>query len=63
MTADRIMPERSFYGAVGQNMISGLVENHRGYIRSLAPGERYIGRFIVPAFQRGLCGWSLRRSD
>src|ERR1700730_7182068 len=52
--ANRIMPPRSFYGAAYNSMISGLVMNHTRYVRPLASGERILGRFIVPTFQRGL---------
>lgn len=50
----RIMPARWFYGSAGQWLINGVIADHSGYLRALAPGERYLGAFIVPTFQRGL---------
>jgi len=40
--------------------MSGLTKDHGGFIRNLAPGERYLGAFIVPPFQRGLV-WTLEQ--
>ena len=50
--ADRIMPPRWFYGETMHWLIGGVVKDHSGAVRELAPGERYLGAFIVPAFQR-----------
>ena len=58
--SDRIMPERMFYGRGGRSMISGFMKDHSGMIRDLAPGERYLGAFIVPVFQRGLV-WTVHQ--
>lgn len=59
-TTDRIMPPRLLYGASGRMMMHGLMTDHSGFIRALAPGERYLGAFIVPSFQRGLV-WTLEQ--
>lgn len=48
----RIMPERWFYGETMQWLIRGVMTDYAGAMRPLAPGERYIGAFILPAFQR-----------
>jgi hypothetical protein len=52
--SERIMPERWFYGSSGNWMISSVIADYTGWLRPLAEGERYLGAFIVPAFQRGL---------
>lgn len=51
-TVARIMPERWFYGDVMHWLISGVARNHSEYTRPLIPGERCLGAFIVPPFQR-----------
>lgn len=48
----RLMPERWFYGSAGQWLISGLDVVPGDPLRPLAPGERALGRFILPPFQR-----------
>lgn len=62
MTVPRIMPERWFYGSTGNRLIMGLVNNYGLYHRPLADGERYLGQFIVPAFQRPLV-WTLKQKQ
>lgn len=52
MTEARIMPERRFYGEVMYWLIRSVVTDYSGNIRRLARGERYLGAFIVPPFQR-----------
>jgi len=51
-TAPRIMPERWFYGETMHWMIGAVVTDHASSPRALAPGERRIGAFILPPFQR-----------
>jgi hypothetical protein len=51
-TAPRIMPERWFYGETMHWLVSGVVTDHSGYTRPLASGERHLGAFILPTFQR-----------
>ena len=51
---DRIMPPRWFFGSTGNWLLEGVTTDFSGSRRPLAPGERVLGRFIVPAFQRPL---------
>jgi hypothetical protein len=51
-TAPRIMPERWFYGETMHWMISAVVTDHASAPRPLALGERRVGAFILPPFQR-----------
>jgi hypothetical protein len=60
MGSDRIMPERLFFGYSGQSMIHGLYKDYSVDQRPLAPGERRLGMFIVPPFQRGLV-WTVEQ--
>lgn len=46
-----IMPERLVFGSGGSRIMFGVLKNY-GYQRDLATGERYLGAFIVPDFQR-----------
>ena len=48
------VPQRWFYGAAYGRLIHGLIDRRPGDLRDLSPGERYLGTFIVPRFQRGL---------
>ena len=59
---DRIMPQRMVYGSAYNSMIPGLVAPHKQDMRPLAKGERYLGRFIVPPFQRGLVWTEYQKS-
>ena len=52
MNADRIMPKRWFYGETMHWMMSGVLKDHSEHTRALSPGERFLGAFIVPCFQR-----------
>ncbi len=53
LTTDlRLMPERWFYGETMHWLVSGVARNHSGFGRALAPGERSLGAFILPPFQR-----------
>lgn len=54
MSESRIMPERWFYGTASNRMIIHIVNWHNGYQRPLVDGERTVGAFITPPFQRGL---------
>jgi Protein of unknown function DUF262 len=54
---ERLMPIRKFYGNAGQRMIPGLIAENLRPERLLVTGERYLGSFIVPTFQRRLV-WS-----
>lgn len=60
LTHPRIMPKRWFYGDTMHRLISGLVVDHTGDVRPLIAGERRLGAFIVPPFQRGLV-WTERQ--
>lgn len=59
-TTGRIMPLRLLYGASGRMMMSGIAAYPHALARSLAPGERCLGAFIVPPFQRGLV-WTVQQ--
>lgn len=54
---ERLMPARKLYGMTGQRMITSLLAENQRPPRALAAGERYLGSFIIPTFQRGLV-WS-----
>lgn len=56
-TTERIMPSRLLYGSSGRTMMSGVATSNHDR-RALVEGERYLGAFIVPRFQRGLV-WTL----
>lgn len=51
MPTSRI-PLRMFWGNLDNSLLQGLIQGHREDRRPLAEGERYLGRFIVPSFQR-----------
>jgi Protein of unknown function DUF262 len=53
MMIDRIMPPRWFVGHAYSSHVSNLLEVYGG-VRPLEAGEKMMGRFILPAFQRGL---------
>lgn len=48
---ERIMPERWFVGSAGARQLLHLFEGDQ-YDRPLAKGERQLGPFILPPFQR-----------
>lgn len=50
----RIMPQRLFVGSSGRAFLHHLRKNYSSSIRPLSEGERYLGSFIVPVFQRSL---------
>ena len=56
-TTGRLMPERWFYGETMHWLVSGVAQDHSGFVRPVGGGERYLGAFIVPPFQRPLV-WS-----
>ena len=56
----RLMPPRRFYGHNMGAMIWTVMKDHSDFLRPLAPGERYLGAYIVPSFQRGLV-WTERQ--
>lgn len=49
---ERIMPERWFIGSTYSAHTENLSDQSRG-VRPLRKGERMLGRFILPPFQRG----------
>jgi hypothetical protein len=52
--APRLMPERTFYGAVGNHMLFGIIHYNEEHRRTLMEGERHLGAFVIPDFQRNL---------
>lgn len=50
----RIMPKRWFYGETMHWMIGGVTSDYSGFTRALNRGERMLGAFILPTFQRPL---------
>lgn len=61
MPPDRIMPRRWFHGDTGNWMMKSVLFD-AGSRRALVKGERYLGYFIVPAFQRPFV-WTLRQQQ
>jgi len=61
-TGRRMMPDRVVFGSGGQCSVSGIAMPHEDYIRPLSNGERHLGRFIVPPFQRSLVWTIIQKS-
>jgi hypothetical protein len=56
----RLMPERWFYGQTMNWPIAQVARCEPAFMRPLAEDERFLGRFIVPSFQRPLV-WTKRQ--
>ena len=56
--SSRIMPERLVIGTSGNASIRSIISDCTNSRRPLLPGERYLGAYIVPDFQRALV-WTL----
>lgn len=56
----RVMPHRLFFGSSSRMTIHALTIDNHAISRPLSNGERYVGAFIVPPFQRGLV-WTVEQ--
>ena len=52
MTSSPHVPLRKFHGSAGFHLIFGLVGTWEGQHRPLVDGERRIGNYVLPPFQR-----------
>lgn len=59
---NRIMPERKFFGSGSGMYVKHLTTHIPALSRPLNKGEQYLGRFIVPPFQRKFV-WTIKQQQ